>query len=137
MANPQGQSLITYGKALARLRRAEQARLILYRAIEVSEQSGAENRAGEAALVIVRELGGQFEEVQALSEKLPLLEELQRYERGLIKQALISGGGSVTRAARLLRTSHQLLGYLIKKRHKDLLVLRTPVIRRHKSIIKK
>ncbi|HVG33923.1 MAG TPA: hypothetical protein VM911_12620 [Pyrinomonadaceae bacterium] len=131
------ESLITYGKALARLRRLEQARLILYRAIEISVQSGAKNRAGEAALAIIQELGGQFEEVQALTEKLPLLKELQRYEHGLIKQALISAGGSVTRAARLLQTSHQHLAYLIKKRHKDLLALRTPAIRRHKSIIKR
>ncbi|HYX72564.1 MAG TPA: hypothetical protein VE732_07320, partial [Nitrososphaera sp.] len=130
-------SLITHGKALARLGRAEQARLTLYRAIDISEQSGALNRAGEAALVIVRELGGHLEEVQALSEKLPLLKELERYEHSLIKQALISGGGSVTRAARLLRTSHQHLAYLIKTRHKDLLALRTPVVRRHKSIIKR
>ena len=131
------ESLITYGKVLARLGRAEQARHTLYRAIEISEGAGAKNRAGEAALVIVRELGGHFEEVQTLTEKLPLLKELQRYEHGLIKQALISGGGSITRAARLLGTTHQHLAYLIKKRHKDLLALRTPVIRRRKSIIKK
>jgi tetratricopeptide (TPR) repeat protein len=131
------EALITHGRALARLRRAEQARLTLHRAIEISEQSGALNRAGEAALVIVRELGGRFEEVEALTGKLPLLKELQRYEKGLIKQALISAGGSVTKAARLLQTSHQHLAYLIKKRHKDLLALRTPAKRRHKSIIKK
>jgi tetratricopeptide (TPR) repeat protein len=131
------EALITHGRALARLRRHEQARLILYRAIELSEQSGALNRAGEAALVIVRELGGQFEEVQTLSEKLPLLKELQRYEHDLIKQALISAGGSVTQAGRLLGISHQHIAYLIKKRHKDLLALRTPAISRLKSVIKK
>jgi tetratricopeptide (TPR) repeat protein len=129
--------LITHGKALARLGRAEQARLTLYRAIEISESAGARNRAGEAALVIVRELGGPFEEVEALSAKLPLLKELERYEHRLIKQALISGGGSVTRAARLLGTSHQHLSYLIKTRHKDLLEIRTPAKRRLKSIIKR
>ncbi|HEX8140055.1 MAG TPA: hypothetical protein VF544_21010 [Pyrinomonadaceae bacterium] len=87
-------ALITQGKALARLGRAEQARLTLYRAIELSEQAGARNRAGEAALVIVRELGGQFEEVQSLSAKLPLIKELRRYEHGLIKQALISAAAA-------------------------------------------
>jgi tetratricopeptide (TPR) repeat protein len=131
------EALITHGKALARLERHEQARITLYRAIEISEEAGAVNRAGEAALVIVRELSGRFEEVQALSEKLPLLKELERYERGLIKQALINASGSVTRAARLLGTSHQHLAYLIKTRHKDLLTLRTPAKRRLKSIIKK
>ncbi|HEX8138692.1 MAG TPA: tetratricopeptide repeat protein [Pyrinomonadaceae bacterium] len=130
------EALITHGKALARLGRADQARLTLYHAIEISEQAGAKNRAGEAALVIVRELGGQFKEVQTLSEKLPLIKELKRYEHRLIKQALISGGGSITRAARLLRTSHQHLSYLLEKRHKDLLALRTPAKRRLKSTIK-
>jgi tetratricopeptide (TPR) repeat protein len=121
------EALITHGRALARLRRHEQARFILYRAIEISEQAGAMNRAGEAALVIVRELGGRLDEVQELSEKLPLVKELHRYEHDLIKQALIEAGGSVSDAARLLRTSHQHLAYAIEHRHKDLLTLRTPV----------
>jgi tetratricopeptide (TPR) repeat protein len=131
------EALITHGKALARLGRAEQARLTLYRAIEISEGAGAKNRAGEAALVIVRELSGRLEEVRALSEKLPLLKELGRYEHSLIKQALISAGGSITRAAHLLGTSHQHLAYLIEKRHRDLMALRTPPIRRYKSIVKR
>jgi tetratricopeptide (TPR) repeat protein len=131
------EALITHGKALARLRRHEQARLTLYRAIEISEGAGARNRAGEAALVIVQELGGRLEEVRALSEKLPLVKELERYEHSLIKQALISGGGSITKAAYLLGTSHQHLAYLIEKKHRDLLALRTPAKRRLKSIIKR
>lgn len=76
-------------------------------------------------MVIVRELGGQFEEVQSLSARLPLLKELRRYEHDLIKQALINTEGSVTSAARLLRTSHQHLSYIIEHRHKDLLKFRT------------
>jgi tetratricopeptide (TPR) repeat protein len=126
------ESLITYGKALARVGNYEQARVTLYWAVEISEKAGATNRAGEAALIIVRELGGQLEEVQSLSEKLPLIKELQRYEHELIKQALISARGSITQAARLLKTSHQHLGYLIEKKHKDLLDLRTPAKRRSK-----
>jgi tetratricopeptide (TPR) repeat protein len=127
------EALITHGRAQARLGRMEHARLTLYRALEISEQSGALTRAGEAALAIIRELGGPLEEVQALSEKLPLLEELKRYEHALIKQALINGGGSITQAARLLGTSHQHLIYLIEKKHKDLLALRSRPIRRPKS----
>lgn len=99
------ESLITYGKALARVGNYRQARVTLYWAIEISEKAGATNRAGEAALAIVQELGGHLEEVQSLSEKLPLIKELQRYEHDLIKQALISAGGSITQAARLLQTS--------------------------------
>jgi tetratricopeptide (TPR) repeat protein len=119
------EALITRGKALARLTNYEQARFTLLRAIEISEQAGARNRAGEAALVIVRELGGHFEEVQLLSTRLPLLKELRRYEYDLIKQALISTGGIVTNAARLLGTSHQHLSYIIDNRHKGLIEFRT------------
>lgn len=124
------EALITYGKALARVGNYGQARVTLYWAVEISEKAGATNRAGEAALVIVRELGGQLEEVQSLSEKLPLVKELQRYEHDLIKEALIRARGSITQAARLLKTSHQHLAYLIEKKHKDLLALRNPVIPR-------
>jgi tetratricopeptide (TPR) repeat protein len=101
------ESLITHGRALARLGKYEKARAALQRAIELSEQAGAMNRAGEAALAIVRELGGHFEEVQSLSAKLPLVKELRRYEHDLIKQALASAGGGVVHAARLLKTSYQ------------------------------
>jgi tetratricopeptide (TPR) repeat protein len=127
------EALITHGRAQARLGRKEHARLTLYRALEISEQSGALARAGEAALCIVRELGGRLEEVQILSEKLPLVKELRRYEHDLVKQALIRAQGSVTQAARLLRTSHQHLAYLVEHKHKDLLPLRKPPIRRPKS----
>lgn len=130
------EGLITYGKALARSGNYEQARIVLHQAIEISEQSGATNRAGEAALAIIRELGGRLKEVQALSEKLPLVKELKRYEHDLIKQALASAKGSVSHAARLLRTSHQHLTYLIEHRHKDLLSARTPIKRRRKKIAK-
>lgn len=126
------EALITYGKALARAGNYKQARVTLYWAVDISEQAGAINRAGEAALAIIRELGGHLEDVQSLSEKLPLLKELQHYEHDLIRQALINGNGSITQAARLLGTSHQHLGYLIEKKHKDLLALRTPVQRRSK-----
>jgi hypothetical protein len=56
------------------------------------------NRAGEAALVIIKELGGRFDEVQSLSAKLPLVKEIRRYEHDLIKQALINSDGMVTHA---------------------------------------
>ncbi|HEY0006710.1 MAG TPA: tetratricopeptide repeat protein [Pyrinomonadaceae bacterium] len=126
------EALITYGKALARLKQHEQARLTLYRAIEVSEQAGAINRAGEAALAIIRELGGRLEEIQSLSSKLPLVKELRRYEHDLIKQALIAAGGKVSHAARLLRSSHQYVAYVIEHRHQDLIPFRTPAKPRRK-----
>jgi tetratricopeptide (TPR) repeat protein len=120
------EALITHGRALARLGKYDHARFTLQRAIEISEGAGAINRAGEAALVIIKELGGHFEEVQLLSAKLPLVKEIRRYEHDLIKQALISAGGIVSNAAHFLRTSHQHLIYIIEHRHKDLIELRTP-----------
>ena len=126
------EALITHGKAQARLGRTDHARYSFYRALELSEESGALARAGEAALCIVRELGGQLEEIQDLSEKLPLVKELRRYEHEMVKDALIRSHGSITQAARLLRTSHQHLAYLIEHRHKDLLPLRTPAKHRQK-----
>jgi tetratricopeptide (TPR) repeat protein len=120
------EALITHGMALAHLGQRDYARFTLLRAIELSEEAGAMHRAGEAALVIIKQLGGHLEEVQTLSAKLPLVKEIRRYEHDLIKQALISAGGIVSNAAHLLRTSHQHLIYVIEHRHKDLLQYRKP-----------
>jgi tetratricopeptide (TPR) repeat protein len=118
------EALIIHGTALARLGSFSHARFTFLRAIELSEESGAVERAGEAALAMIKELGVHLEELQTLSAKLPLVKEIRRYEHDLVKQALISAEGSVTNAARLLRTSHQHLAYIIEHRHKDLLNVR-------------
>lgn len=62
--------------------------------------------------------------------------EVLKYEANLIRQALESTGGSVTRAARLLGVTHQGLAFILNGRHKDLLAIRTPVKRRRRSIIR-
>jgi tetratricopeptide (TPR) repeat protein len=118
------EALITHGTALARLGNYSHARFTLLRAIEISEEAGAVDRAGEAALALIRELGVHLEELQTLSAKLPLVKEIRRYEHDLVKQALLSAEGSVTNAARLLHTSHQYLAYIIESRHKDLIKVR-------------
>lgn len=65
------------------------------------------------------------------------LEELVlHYEGSLIKRALESSGGSVTRAARLLGITHQGLAFILNGRHKTLLSSRTPVKPRRRSIIR-
>jgi tetratricopeptide (TPR) repeat protein len=65
------------------------------------------------------------------------LEELVRYYEGdLIRQALETSGGSVTRAARLLGITHQGLAFILNGRHRNLLSVRTPVKRRRRSIIR-
>jgi tetratricopeptide (TPR) repeat protein len=119
------EALITHGKALARLSHQEHARFTLQRAIEIAEQAGAKNLAGEAALTIIQELGG-IPEGESQSPKLPLGKELRRYEHELIKRALIRTEGHISRAAQLLGTSHQHLGYIIEHRHKDLIKARKP-----------
>jgi tetratricopeptide (TPR) repeat protein len=65
------------------------------------------------------------------------LEELVlNYEGDLIKRALESSGGSVTRAARLLGITHQGLAFILNGRHRNLLSVRTPVKPRRRSIIR-
>jgi tetratricopeptide (TPR) repeat protein len=63
--------------------------------------------------------------------------EVHKRESELIRSALETAGGSVTRAARLLGLTHQGLCYIINHRHKDLLAARAPIRIRRKSIIKK
>jgi tetratricopeptide (TPR) repeat protein len=65
-----------------------------------------------------------------------LEEQVLAYESDLIKQALETSDGSVTRAARMLGISHQGLAFILNGRHKDLLAARKPVKRRRRSIIR-
>jgi DNA-binding NtrC family response regulator len=51
------EALATHGTALARLGHYEQARATLQRAVEVAEQAGSLDRAGQAALTMIEELG--------------------------------------------------------------------------------
>ena len=65
------------------------------------------------------------------------LEELVlSYEGELIRNALESSGGSVTRAARSLGITHQGLAFILNGRHRNLLSVRTPVKPRRRSIIR-
>ena len=59
-----------------------------------------------------------------------------RYEADLIKKALETADGSVTRAARLLKVTHQGLAFILQGRHKYLLAARTPVRKRRRSIMR-
>ncbi|HEY6120054.1 MAG TPA: tetratricopeptide repeat protein, partial [Pyrinomonadaceae bacterium] len=65
-----------------------------------------------------------------------LEDEVLRYEGDLIKRALESSGGSVTRAARLLGITHQGLAFILNGRQKSLLGARKPVKPRRRSIIR-
>jgi tetratricopeptide (TPR) repeat protein len=59
-----------------------------------------------------------------------LPEEVLKFERALISNALAKANGSVTHAAKLLGVSYQRLAYILEARQKDLLKERTPVRRR-------
>lgn len=63
-------------------------------------------------------------------------EQVREYEGNLIKQALETADGSVTRAARILGVTHQGLAFILNGRHKSLLAARKPVKRRRRSIIR-
>ncbi|MBV9959219.1 MAG: sigma 54-interacting transcriptional regulator [Acidobacteria bacterium] len=63
-------------------------------------------------------------------------EEVLRYEGELIKRALETAGGSVTRAARLLGVTHQGLAFILQGRQKNLLPARTPVRPRRRSVMR-
>jgi tetratricopeptide (TPR) repeat protein len=51
------EALLTHGTALARLGQHEQARSTLHRAVEVADQAGSLDLAGQAALTMIEELG--------------------------------------------------------------------------------
>ena len=60
-------------------------------------------------------------------------ELMRRYEKKLIHRALIDSQGSVTKAAHLLGVSHQRLISLIKRKHSDLLSVRSSVKTRQRE----
>ena len=64
------------------------------------------------------------------NKRLDLAEEVLKFERGLISQALIKVNGKVTHAAKLLGVGYQTLAHMIETKHPDLIKKRTPVCRR-------
>jgi tetratricopeptide (TPR) repeat protein len=83
-------------------------------------------------------LHGEMDADEALETLLNRPPDLQRevlkYERNLIRQALVRSDGSITRAAALLGLTYQGLGYVIESRHKDLIKDRTPIRRRKNQV---
>lgn len=129
------EALITHGTALARLGYYSQSYATLQHAIEVTQSCGSINRSREAAFILVQELGEHLtlREKRVTFPSSGMETELQRYEHDFIKDALVRANGSVTQAARLLGTSHQRIAQALEKKHRDLLPLRAPVIRRPKN----
>ncbi|MGA9994905.1 MAG: helix-turn-helix domain-containing protein [Pyrinomonadaceae bacterium] len=129
------EALIIHGRALVRLECYDQAYAALLRAVSIAQECGAVNRAGEAALIIIEDLGEHltFEKVKDAFQVSDLV-ELRQYEHELIEKALIRAEGGISRAAHLLGTSHQHLARMLQGRHRDLLPLRTPAKSRPKRL---
>jgi len=103
-----------------------------------SQNRGIKTRLGDCAR---RVLSSGIEAASSgdkasIGEGFSLDAEVLRYEGNLIRQALETAGGSVTRAARMLGVTHQGSAFILNGRHSDLLAIRTPVKRRRKSIIR-
>ena len=88
-------------------------------------------RVNKAARKLFAKLHGELDPEEAtralMNTPLDLQSQVLNYERKLIRHALVRANGKVTRAATLLGTSYQGLGYIIGSRHKDLLKERSPV----------
>lgn len=70
------------------------------------------------------------------NEKVSLPDVIHSFEAKLISEALQNEEGSVSRAAKRLGIKHQSLAHLLNTRHQHLLIQRTPIIKRKRSIIK-
>ena len=132
MQAPLAESLTTHGRALARLENYGMALSTFRRAIELSRRIGCLNHAADAALAVFEEMS---ERLAVLDQRniiagRNLTEEIQSLEHDLIKHALETNYGSITRSARALGISYQELSYMLNTRHADLLYLRTPPRRR-------
>jgi len=132
MQLPLVESLTTHGTALARLGNYSAALATFRRAIDGSQEIGSLNRAGQVALTVFQEIGERLavQGQASLISGRTLHEEIHLLEHELIKHALETNEGSVTRAAKTLGTSYQELHYMLETRHKDLFKYRTPVRRR-------
>jgi tetratricopeptide (TPR) repeat protein len=71
--------------------------------------------------------------VSLFNEPLKLADEVLKFERNLISEALAKVNGRVSYAAKLLGIGYQGLAYIIESRHPELLKERTPVYRRSRK----
>lgn len=131
------ESLITHGRALARLGDYADSFAVFQRAIDLLQLTGSNNKAADAALAAFQEIGEHLTVSEKVVPGRTLSEEVNSYEHELIKRALENAQGSVTHAARSLGISYQALGYMLETRHKALLNERTPPRRRMRKILSK
>jgi transcriptional regulator with PAS, ATPase and Fis domain len=112
---------------------ARELRILIERTL-LKAIDGAEIAADSVKAVAIRQT--QKAGFANVWEGCSLVEEVLSYEKGLIRRALEAAQGGVTRASRLLGTTHQALSFILNTRHKDLLDARKPVRQRRRSIIR-
>lgn len=66
-------------------------------------------------------------ESSLFNEPIDLADEVLKFERKLISEALVKVNGRVSYAAKLLGIGYQGLAYIIESRHPELLTQRTPI----------
>ena len=96
------------------------------------QSAGLLARLNQAARKVIVRLRSEkkLEGAELLFKGLYFPDEVLKFERGVIRTALVEVNGSVTYAASLLGISYQRLARIIETRHKDLLKERSPVRRR-------
>jgi len=112
---------------------ARELRILIERTL-LKAIDGAEISADSVEIVAIRQT--QKAGFANVWEGCSLVEEVLSYEKGLIRRALEAAQGGVTRASRLLGTTHQALSFILNTRHKDLLSARKPARKRRRSIIR-
>lgn len=124
---PLAESLTTHGTALARLGNYATALSTFRHAIDLHQQIGSINHAGQVALTIFHEMGEllTIADGSTLISNQPLDEEIHSIEHERIKRALEENQRKITYAARSLGVTYQTLNYMLKTRHNDLLKERT------------
>jgi len=132
---PLAESLTTHGTALVRLGSFSTALSTFLRAIELYQQIGCTDRAGEVALTVLGEIGERLTvaDGSTLISSRPLEEEIHSIEHDRIKRALEENQRRITYAARSLGMTYQALDYMLKTRHNDLLTERTEARSRHRK----
>jgi len=109
-------------------------------ALAHSQQAAIQFRLGESARkLLASNVSPQVAQVappDGEATNTTLEEQVLRYEAELIRRALETSDGSVTRAARLLGVTHQGLAFILNGRQKSLLTARKPAKKRRRSIIR-
>jgi tetratricopeptide (TPR) repeat protein len=90
--------------------------------LKVTQDAEDIARLRACSRIVIKRLSG----LETRDRNFSFYSAVREYEARLIEQALSEAEGSVTRAAKILGLTHQILGYMLKSRHKELADKRTP-----------